>query len=96
MSKAKSTTVDKACRLLKEAAGLGPFGLSEMARALDEPVSTVDRLIKTLADHNFLERRGERWRLGPFARAMWAEGVRALRQERQAIENELNKISLEG
>lgn len=94
-AKAKNGAVDKACRLLKEAASRGAFGLSEIARALDEPTSTVDRLIKTLAEHNILERRGELWRLGPFARAMWAEGTRALRRERQEIDGELKRISLE-
>lgn len=73
MSKASTIgSVDKACRLLKEAASMGAFGLSEMARILEEPTSTVDRLIKTLADHNFLERVGDGWQVGIDAARLWS------------------------
>lgn len=74
MSKAANTisTVDKACRLLKEAAGMGVFSLSEMARALDEPTSSVDRLINTLASHKFLERVGDGWQIGIDAARLWS------------------------
>lgn len=97
MSNPKDTigSVDKACWLLREAAGMGVFGLSEMARVLDLPTSTTDRMIRTLADHQLLEKRGNLWRLGPTARALWAEGIRALRRERQEIDEELNRIGIE-
>jgi len=59
--------------LLQEAAHMGPFTLSEMARALGEPTSTVDRWIKTLADKGMLDRAGPtQWTIGLKMADLWA------------------------
>lgn len=58
--------------LLQEAALMGPFTLSEMARALGESTSTVDRWIKTLADKGMLDRASPtQWTIGLRAAQLW-------------------------
>jgi len=66
------TALDNGLRLLMEAAQRPSFGLAEMARALDLPTSTVDRIIATLAARGLLERAGVEWRMGKAAAALWA------------------------
>ena len=73
------TALDNGLRLLQEAAARPSFGLSEMARALELPASTVDRLITTLARRGLLERAGLEWRLGKAAAELWA-GYRRLQE----------------
>lgn len=51
-------SVKRAFRLLDELAGR-PAGISELARQVDLPISTVDRLLKTLQDLDVVERNGD-------------------------------------
>ena len=94
MSEIKS--VSRACDLLDEAARLGAFGLSDMARALDLPTSTVERLALTLEAKGYLARRQGGWKLGPSARAIWANGVKALKNRKGEIDAELKRLEVEG
>lgn len=98
MSKPTATigSVDKACRLLKEAAAMGVFGLSDMARALGEPTSSVDRLINTLADHGFLERSKDKWRIGKAAADMWVAYRQRLRSTIEAAKRGLAETDIPG
>ncbi len=86
MSKAESVNaLARGLDLLQEAAHMGPFTLSEMARALDEPTSTVDRWIKTLAEKGLLDRASPtQWTIGLKAAQLWAAYRTRMKQQ---IEN---------
>ena len=97
MSKADSiNSVAKACRLLKEAAHMGVWGLSEMARAMDEPVSSVERLVATLAAEGFLERIGPNWRIGKEAAAIWSNYCLALKKILRDTRHRLHEVHIPG
>jgi DNA-binding IclR family transcriptional regulator len=82
--------------LLWEAANMGPFTLSEMARALGESISTVDRVIKTLADKGFLERDGERWQIGLRAAQVWGAYRKNQKLRIEAARMALAKTAIPG
>jgi DNA-binding IclR family transcriptional regulator len=99
MSKAESiNSVAKACRLLKEAAHMGVWGLSEMARAMDEPVSSVERLVATLAAEGFIERigSGPNWRIGKEAAAVWSSYCLALKKTIRDARHRLEQVHIPG
>ncbi|MFH1035619.1 MAG: helix-turn-helix domain-containing protein [Pseudomonadota bacterium] len=97
MSKAESiNSVAKACRLLKEGADMGVFGLSEMARALDEPISSVDRLVATLAAEGMLERIGPKWRIGKAAASIWSSYCLTLQQTISRARRDLRDVHING
>lgn len=86
MSKAESVNaLARGLDLLMEATHMGPFTLSEMARALGEPTSTVDRWIKTLAEKGLLDRASPtQWTIGLKAAQLWAAYRTRMKQQ---IEN---------
>jgi DNA-binding IclR family transcriptional regulator len=86
MSKAEPVNaLARGLDLLVEAAHMGPFTLSEMARVLEEPTSTVDRWIKTLAEKGLLDRAGPtQWTIGLKAAQLWAAYRTRMKQQ---IEN---------
>jgi len=86
VSKAESVNaLARGLDLLQEAAHMGPFTLSEMARALGEPTSTVDRWIRTLADKGMLDKASPtQWTVGLKAADLWA--AYRLRLKRQIEE----------
>ncbi len=72
MSKESVNALARGIDLLQEAAHMGPFTLGEMANALGEATSTVDRWIKTLADKGMLDRASPtQWTLGLKAAQLW-------------------------
>ncbi|MCA1988728.1 MAG: helix-turn-helix domain-containing protein [Desulfarculus sp.] len=83
MSKAESVNaLARGLDLLQEAAHMGPFTLSEMARALGEPTSTVDRWIKTLAEKGLLDRASPtQWTIGLKAAQLWAAYRTRMKQQ---------------
>ena len=91
MSKAEAVNaLARGLDLLQEAAQMGPFTLSEMARALDEPTSTVDRWIKTLADKGMLDRASPtQWIIGLKAALIWGAY-----RTRMKLQNENARIGL--
>lgn len=97
MSKAESVNaLARGLDLLKEASHMGPFTLSEMARALDEPTSTVDRWIKTLAEKGFLERIGDKWRVGHEASVIWSHYCLALQKTIRDARRKLQQVHIPG
>ncbi len=75
--------LSRALDLLKEAAHLGrPWTLSEMARILGEPTSTVNRWIKTLGEAGRLDRASPTtWTIGLRMADLWAAYRRNLKQQ---------------
>jgi DNA-binding IclR family transcriptional regulator len=67
-----ANSVLNACQLLKEAADMGLFTLSDMARTLDLPTSTTDRLLKALIQSGFIEKSGGQYQIGMAAARLWA------------------------
>ena len=66
-------SIQRAFQIL-EALAVSPAGLSEMARRVDLPKSTVARLLATLEDEGAVERRpdGLTYRIGPVLRSLAA------------------------
>ena len=62
---AEDTSFARGLRLLLTIADRGEVRADELGGALDMPVSTVYRYLRTLAEFGFVERRGGGYRLGP-------------------------------
>lgn len=87
-------SVAKACQLLKEAADMGPFSLAEMARALDEPTSSVDRLLGTLMEAGFVERRGTSFQVGKEAARIWSAYCLGLQRRIAKAKRDLTDVQV--
>jgi DNA-binding IclR family transcriptional regulator len=62
---AEDTSFARGLRLLLTIADRGEVRADELGSALDMPVSTVYRYLRTLAEFGFVERRGGGYHLGP-------------------------------
>ena len=62
---AEDTSFARGLRLLLTIADRGEVRADQLGGALDMPVSTVYRYLRTLAEFGFVERRGGGYRLGP-------------------------------
>ena len=62
---AEDTSFARGLRLLLTVADRGEVRADELATALEMPISTVYRYLRTLGDFGFVDRHGGRFRLGP-------------------------------
>ena len=71
-SKDRVSAIIKGGQLLKEAAGLGTFSLSELASATGWSSSTTERYLNSFIDVGFVEREGNIYCIGLQMARFWA------------------------
>lgn len=69
----KVKVLDEACQLLREMAQVGrSMTLAEVARVTGLPKSTAKRTLDTLEVNRFLDRDGDKYRIGLEMARLWA------------------------
>ncbi|MBI2354251.1 MAG: helix-turn-helix domain-containing protein [Deltaproteobacteria bacterium] len=73
-----------------------PVSGPDIARAVGLPVGTIMCHVMTLEERNFIQRIGDRFRLGMMMAILWARVKSSLETQRDRIDRDLESISIPG